>query len=121
MKRLMLLLLVVFALGAQGQDVVDWAINYPNYAPGKSACGHDGSTHEITADRDSFWITGQNYDSVVHVTETGGMTFWTMPPKSGPHGIEFDGSGHLWVTLEFDSRIVRLYANGKIDKEYDVS
>lgn len=114
------LLSLLLATGLHAQTVVDYPVAYPNYTQGKSACGHNGSTHEITADANSLWITGQNYDSVVHVALDGSMKFIAMPQHSGPHGIEFDGSGRLWVTLEFSGKIVRLDANGKIDKEIDV-
>ena len=43
-----------------------------------------------------------------------------MPKGSGPHGIEFDAAGKLWITLEFLGAIARLELNGNIVAKYDV-
>jgi virginiamycin B lyase len=86
--------------------------------------GPAGSTHEITYQRkggDVFWITGQNYDTLAKVALDGQMTFYSLPAGSGPHGIDFDASGQLWVTLEFEGKIARLDNNGNIVAEYDVA
>jgi virginiamycin B lyase len=53
----------------------------------------------------------------------GKMKFYELPPCSGPHGIEFDGKGRLWVSLEFAGKIVQLLdekGNTAKVKEYDV-
>jgi virginiamycin B lyase len=128
-----LLIIVIVASGhAYTQNngigsVTEYAIKYPD-PPMIEKCGHHGSslgsTHEITFDQKGgteLWITGQNEDAVVRVTLDGKMTFYKMPPNSGPHGIEFDADGRVWVTLEFAGKVVRLDKNGKIDKEYDVN
>jgi virginiamycin B lyase len=86
--------------------------------------GVAGSTHEITYNRnrgDSFWITGQNYDTVVKLTTDGQATFYSLPPGSGPHGIDFDAADQLWITLEFAGKIARLDGSGNIVAEYDVA
>lgn len=107
--------------------VTEFAIKYPDPPPVVQCAHHGsaaGSTHEITFNEKGgkeIWITGQNDDAVVRVTLDGKMTFYKMPLKSGPHGIEFDAEGRVWVTLEFAGKIVRLDNNGKIDKEYDVN
>jgi len=118
---------LAFPLAAQSAGtIVDFPVAYPNQPSVQTGACHpapSGSTHEITFNAKgdgSLWITGQNYDQVVRVTETGTMTFYPMPKKSGPHGIEFDAAGRLWVTLEFSGQIVRLDANGKIDLTHDV-
>lgn len=72
--------------------------------------GHSamGSTHEIAVDpgpEGGYWITGQNYDQLVHVSEDGRMRFYPMGAGSRPHGLAFDRSGRLWVTLEGLGRI----------------
>ena len=114
------------------------AIPYPPtpcQQPGDKTHGlhyHPGSTHEITYNHNDknpphyLWITGQNDDAVVRVG-TGGdnkTTFYKLPPCSGPHGIEFDRAGRLWVSLEFAGKIVQLLdRNGNPPvraKEYDV-
>ena len=106
--------------------VVEYPVAYPNVPAVETGACHPapkGSTHEIAFDPEggrTLWITGQNYDQVVKVTESGAMTFHPMPHKSGPHGIEFDHERRLWVTLEFSGHIVRLDAEGKIDKTIDV-
>src|SRR5947207_11386660 len=102
--------------------VTEYAIAYPHQA--HSTSSHAGSTHEITFNQNGgkeFWITGQNYDSVVKVALDGTMTFYPTPEHSGPHGVDFDSDGRLWMTLEFLGQIVRLDPNGKIVAEYDVS
>ncbi|HYH06151.1 MAG TPA: hypothetical protein VEK11_03730 [Thermoanaerobaculia bacterium] len=122
-------LLVALALCAPvyAQSVVEYPVAYPNVPSVETGACHaapTGSTHEITFDAkggNTLWITGQNYDQVVRVTESGAMTFYAMPTGSGPHGIEFDADRRLWVTLEFHGQIVRLDANGRIDKTYDVT
>lgn len=106
--------------------VVEFPVAYPNLPTVETGACHPapkGSTHEITFDAKggkSLWITGQNYDSVVEVSESGVMTFHAMKEKSGPHGIEFDADRRLWVSLEFSGEIVRLDANGKPDLTFDV-
>jgi virginiamycin B lyase len=107
-------------------NVVEYPVNYPNQPSVTTGACHPaptGSTHEITFNQkggDTLWVTGQNYDQVVEVTESGAMTFHPMPTKSGPHGIEFDADNRLWVTLEFSGQIVRLDARGKPDLTLDV-
>lgn len=108
--------------------VTEYAIKYPD-PPMIMKCGHhgssSGSTHEITFNQNGgaeIWITGQNEDAVVRVPLDGKpMIFYKMPVGSGPHGIEFDAEGRVWVTLEFAGKVVRLDSKGKIDKEYDVN
>ncbi|WP_148040912.1 virginiamycin B lyase family protein [Montanilutibacter psychrotolerans] len=106
--------------------IVEFPIAYPNQPSVETGACHaapTGSTHEITFDAkggQDLWITGQNYDQVVKVAESGAMTFYPMPTGSGPHGIEFDGDRRLWVTLEFAGQIVRLDANGQTDRTIDV-
>ncbi|HLL52224.1 MAG TPA: hypothetical protein VK447_01675 [Myxococcaceae bacterium] len=106
--------------------VVEFPVVYPNVTSVQTGACHPapkGSTHEIAFDAkggNTLWITGQNYDQVVRVTESGAMTFYPMPKGSGPHGIEFDANRRLWVTLEFKGQIVRLDANGKPDLTFDV-
>jgi virginiamycin B lyase len=82
-----------------------------------------GSTHELTYDHaggTSFWITGQNYDHVARVGPDSQPTFFDMGKESGPHGIEFDKRGRLWVSLEFSGFVVRLNKDGGIEEKIDV-
>jgi virginiamycin B lyase len=125
-----LLLVCLFSLGCFGQGigtVFEFPILYPAHPPVMGCSMHHGSatgsTHEITFNEKGgkdIWITGQNEDKVVRVTLDGKMMFYDMPLGSGPHGIEFDADGRVWVTLEFAGKIVRLDQNGRIDKAYDV-
>lgn len=106
--------------------VTEFPVNYPNLSKAPPHHGGMGSTHEITFNekmRDAIWITGQNYGYVVRVPLDGKTDwgFYAMPQGSGPHGIEFDADGSVWVTLEFTGKVVRLDKKGKIDKEYDVN
>jgi virginiamycin B lyase len=118
---------------AQAQ-VTEFPIAYPNgahdSAPHASpmlhgtGAAHAGSTHEITFDErrgGDLWITGQNHDALVRVSADGRMSFRGMPQGSGPHGIEFDAAGLLWVTLEFHGRVVAFDSGGRTVHDYDVS
>lgn len=112
--------------------VREFAIAYPDKADAAphanpmlhgTAAAHGGSTHEITFDEQrggDLWITGQNYDALVRVTADGRMSFRRMPEGSGPHGIEFDAEGLLWVTLEFHGRVVAFDREGKLVRDHDV-
>lgn len=114
-------------------DVKEYAIAYPPRAdPPRNNCDpkqddvvHPGSTHEIAFDPKrpgDLWITGQNYDRLVRVSAADGtMSYVDLPAGSGPHGIEYDSAGQLWMTLECLSRIVRLDAKGNIVETHDVS
>jgi virginiamycin B lyase len=83
-----------------------------------------GSTHELTFNHRQggkvFWITGQNYDHIARVDLDGNPTFFDMGKGSGPHGIEFDDQGRLWVSLEFSGCVVRVGDGGTIEEEIDV-
>jgi virginiamycin B lyase len=118
--------------GGRG-NVTEFAIAYPDKAHASAphanptlhgtAAAHAGSTHEITFDErrgGDLWITGQNYDALVRVTADGRMSFRKMPEGSGPHGIEFDAEGLLWVTLEFHGRVVAFDREGKLVRDHDV-
>jgi virginiamycin B lyase len=93
-----------------------------------SAANHcnlpNGSTHELTFNRREegkvFWITGQNYDHIAQVDLDGHAKFFDMGSGSGPHGIEFDDQGRLWVSLEFSGCVVRIGEHGTIEQEIDV-
>jgi len=119
-------LCAALSVSLHAQTVVEYPVAYKNEPSMPTDACHPtpkGSTHEITFNANggnSLWITGQTYDSVVQVTESGAMTFYSMPPRSGPHGIEFDRDGRLWVTLEFFGQIVRLNGSGVPDLTLDV-
>jgi virginiamycin B lyase len=84
----------------------------------------NGSTHELTFNYRQggkvFWITGQNYDHIARVDLDGNATFFEMGKGSGPHGIEFDDRGQLWVSLEFSGCVVRVDDRGIIQEGIDV-
>jgi virginiamycin B lyase len=97
--------------------IFEIAIPYPD----KSSLG---STHEITYDQnggDVFWVTGQNYDRLVKVGLNGALSLYPLRKGSHPHGIAFDAKGQLWLTLEYEGKIVRVDSNANILAEYDVS
>jgi virginiamycin B lyase len=133
--RLALIMAASIACYAQTDvpgKVVEFSIDYPNeeqLASSHQQCmpmgsGHAGSTHEITFNRNGgevLWITGQNYDTLVKVALDGQMVLYSLPKGSGPHGIDFDAAGQLWLTLEFAGKIARLDDNGNILAEYDVA
>jgi virginiamycin B lyase len=105
-------------------DVAEYAIAWPDRGePPRNNCDpkpgervHAGSTHEIAFDSKrpgDLWISGQNYDWLARVTPgTGAMRFVPMPAGSGPHGLEFDAAGRLWVSLECAGRLIALDAEG---------
>lgn len=108
---------------------LDWPGRMTNSTPASagSVANHcdqpAGSTHELTynrADGTAFWITGQNYNHVARVDPDGHPTFFDMGKNSGPHGIEFDKRGRLWVSLEFSGFVVRLNNDGHIEEKIDV-
>ncbi|MEA3017219.1 MAG: virginiamycin lyase [Sphingomonadales bacterium] len=111
---------------------IPWAP--PGEAGRPPPCGHhgdgcldpaaqSGSTHEIVYDvrRGEFWISGQNWDSLARVRPDGTMRLQLTPARSGPHGLDFDRNGHLWVTLEFLGRIREINPDtGATLREHDV-
>ncbi len=105
-----------FSEVTQGGQVTEFALRWPSTAT--------GSTHELTYDPSgeaAFWVTGQNHDHVARVDMNGKATFFAMPEGSRPHGIVFDRKGHLWVSLEFISQVVRLDREGRIRETIDVA
>jgi len=129
MRSILRFLCVFIAVPLVAQSpgtVVEYDVNYPTAATADAGSCHPaptGSTHEITFNANGgreFWITGQNYAEVVKVGLDGTMTHHAMPFGSGPHGIDFDAAGRLWVSLEFAGQIVRLDANGAIQQTIDV-
>jgi virginiamycin B lyase len=124
-----------YAQAGSPRQVTEFAIPYPGKAyaaaPHEGPAAHDdgtshpGSTHEMTFDgrgSTDLWITGQNYDALARVTTDGqpSFSFLNMPKGSGPHGIEFDAAGLLWVTLEFHGRVVALDKDVEVVHNYDV-
>ena len=110
-----------YAAASTPGTILEFAIPYP-YPDGSRPS--IGSTHEIASDpneRNALWVTGQNYDTLVRVATDGSMDLFTMPPGSGPHGIDFDAAGRLWITLEFTGKIARLDDLGNILQQFDVS
>jgi virginiamycin B lyase len=125
MVGVVLALALAWCSQAHAQEAIEeFPILYPSLQHTPSPChAVNGSTHEITYDPQggrTLWITGQNYDAVVQVAVDGQMTFYALPADSGPHGIEFDALGQLWLTLEFLGQIVRLDGQGTIVAAYDV-
>jgi len=118
--------------------VQEFALSYPPTAPctpDQKPHANMGSTHEITFNHKDktrpqyLWLTGQKDNAVVRLGMDGIAKFYDMaayglPPCSGPHGIEFDDAGRLWVGLEFTGKIVQFSAdrNGNLvkAKEFDV-
>jgi virginiamycin B lyase len=119
-------------------DVREWLLPWPGRTTGSLASGAmpdegsvanccsmgGGSTHELTFNRREggkvFWITGQNYDHIARVDLDGHATFFRMGDGSGPHGIEFDDQGRLWVSLEFSGCVARVDDSGIIQEGIDV-
>jgi virginiamycin B lyase len=127
-----------FAQTDKSRMVREFALKYPATppcTPHPNAHSNMGSTHEITYNHKEkvpphyLWLTGQKDNAVVRLGMDGHPKFYDMaayglPPCSGPHGIEFDDTGQLWVGLEFAGRIVRFSVgrDGSLSKrkEYDV-
>src|SRR4051812_41050062 len=60
---------------------------------------HLGSTHEITLGPDgNLWFTQQDQGVLGRLTPSGQFTLYPTGANSGPHGIEFDPLGRLWIT-----------------------
>ena len=85
--------------------VTEYHLNYPSNPT-------SGSTHEIVddpANDNSYWITGMSMDYVVHYYgNTNTAQYFQMPMGSMPHGIVFDPTGALWVSLEYAGQVVKL-------------
>lgn len=122
-----------YAQGGRRTRVTEFPIDYPGNAhashgrgchvAGGGAASQMGSTHEIAFDErrgGDLWISGQNYDTLVRVGADGRMSYHRMPQGSGPHGIEFDAAGLLWLTLEFHGRVVALDERGALVRDHDV-
>ncbi len=69
----------------------------------------------------TLWVTGQNQGYLARVAVDGTAEYFEMPKGSGPHGIDFDDQGRLWVSLEFAGLVVRLDEKGKITQKIDVT
>ncbi|HEX8513852.1 MAG TPA: hypothetical protein VF688_12185 [Allosphingosinicella sp.] len=103
-----------------GADLREYALGYAERTvPGRNSCDpkageavHSGSTHEIAFDHKNpgdIWVTGQNYDSLVRVSPgTGKPSFFSLEAGSGPHGIEYDHGGLIWVGLECMDRVIAI-------------
>ena len=86
--------------------------------------GIEHSTHELGFEPrpgGGIWVTGQNMNYLAHVTLDGTAHYVPMPDGSGPHGMDFDGQGRLWVSLEFAGEVVRLDEAGHIIQKIDVA
>ena len=83
-----------------------------------------GSTHELVYDQKGggtvFWVSGQMYDCIACVQMDGTAQYFPMNEggaSCGPHGMRFDASGHLWVTLEWLGELARVETD-KTSKNY---
>jgi len=99
--------------------VTEYHLDYPSNPT-------SGSTHEIIndpANDNSYWITGMSMDYVVHYYgNTNTAQYFAMPMGSMPHGIVFDPTGALWVSLEYAGQVVKLDQNsGAIIVSVDVN
>jgi virginiamycin B lyase len=91
-----------------------------------------GSTHEIAfgpgpGARGEIVVSGQNYAALARLRPGGpgspgtNLTYQRLPAGSGPHGLGFDQSGLLWVTLEFHGRVVAYSPSGRKVRDVDVN
>lgn len=129
------------SVNGAANPITTWKLEYPNVArKATDWCGEPlprvlqegiegesaaGSTHELTWNQagqgDKLWVTGELHDFVVSVTLDGKQTFHPMPEGSGPHGIEFNRNGELWVSLEYAHRLVHLDDKGAILESVEVN
>jgi virginiamycin B lyase len=80
-----------------------------------------GSTHELTLGPDgNVWVTQQKQAKLVRITPQGDPTAFSLPAGSGPHGIDFDRRGRLWLTLELDNAIAQVGLDGRIVRRYPI-
>lgn len=81
-----------------------------------------GSTHELTVGPGAkVWVTQQKQGQLVRIAPNGRQRVFRLPTGSGPHGIDFDRSGGLWVTLEFANAIAKVdRRSGRILKRYPI-
>ncbi|MGH6845216.1 MAG: virginiamycin B lyase family protein [Methylocella sp.] len=113
---LLLLLSAGAALAAEAPGTIaEFALVWPG--------GVCHSTHELAYANNGggFWVTGQNQDHIARVKLDGTPEYFAMPKGSGPHGMDFDKEGRLWVSLEMAGLIVRLDDKGNIAEKVDVA
>lgn len=81
-----------------------------------------GSTHElVVGPGDKVWVTQQNQAQLVRITPKRRVRVYPLPAGSGPHGIDFDRQGRLWITLEFANVIARVdRKTGRIVQRYPI-
>jgi len=99
--------------------VKDFPIDYPDKAQFES----QGSTHEITFNRNggsTLWITAPVYAYVAEIFPNGAQKYFPLPAGSGPHGVTFDKDGRLFVSLEMHHQVLRMNAAGKVEAEIGV-
>jgi virginiamycin B lyase len=139
-------LITASALAAAGPEVREIALDWPapptpqahamGYAPAGDGMGMAmpatgapagppamGSTHEIAfapGTGGEVVVSGQNEAALARIRGNK-VTYQRMPAASGPHGLGFDRGGLLWVTLEFDGRVVAFSPCGRKVRDVDVA
>jgi virginiamycin B lyase len=83
------------------------------------------NTHDIVKDPvhpNIYWISSPGHDTLVQFdANTGQSTYFRMPTGSAPHGIAFDASDNLWLSLEAFGQVARIdQTTGAILQEIDV-
>lgn len=78
------------------------------------------STHELVCDASGIYVSGQNMNCLAKVTYDGHISFHQFLGNPGPHGLLIDGKGRLWVSFEFEGRVVCLDKNFNIIQSIDV-
>ncbi len=92
--------------------ITEYKLNWPS--PNKM------STHELVCDASGIYVTGQNMNCLAKVTYDGHITFHPFEGNPGPHGLLIDAKGRLWVSFEFEGRVVCLDKDFNIVQSVDV-
>ena len=78
------------------------------------------STHELICDDTGIYVTGQNMNCIAKCSYDGQFTFHQFENKSGPHGLLIDKQGRVWISFEFEGRVICLNEKFEIIKSIDV-
>jgi virginiamycin B lyase len=81
-----------------------------------------GSTHELAfSPEGDVWVTQQKQGRLVRIRRSGKITALPLgEPGDGPHGIDIDRGGRLWLSLEFANRIVQADGEGTVLASYPI-
>jgi virginiamycin B lyase len=112
-------------IGVRAATIADFPLNYPNKST--TPPSSQGSTHELAFNPQDpfglfpFWVSGDNYDYLAEFFLNGLVLYHPMPAGSMPHGVDFDGTGQLWVSFEAFGQLARIDKHGNVSSTVNVT